>query len=726
MAVGRRASPLGSMDSLPELARLGGGAMELAQVLEGLGWTVQRLATLADATDDELDDVVGQAEETAKKGFAIRLLKDLVELTVPAARIAWKAEGRAPEGELMQAHLAKQLQDKLNEHRSRAEARLLQIVPRHGTAKVVRWPTRLQKKLEMAGPNQALRDSLERNERNRWIRELKVFLDQGKAPVMLRCQVMEGVDMTRRFGKGRRSTTLRKHVRTWKKVRDWMAVTFGKFWPEHPEEFALYLESRANEPCGRTVPGSIFKTLLFMENAGEFPLEEQLGRSPAVKNVLEEINLQLSEEAPQFAKKAWHLPLKVVICLEGMVLDYGLESYVRCYAWYRLIKLWSGMRFSDTQGMDHKSLEWRAHGITAVLTRTKTTGPGKKVSLLRIWISKECWVHDETWISTGFELWLKLSQECGVMDRDFMLPAPNRDLSGFLKRMASYSLASRCSQALFKDMKIGFEGATVPLFEHGVGTVWSEHSERATMRTWSEAAGIPAEIRKQMGRWGPTIDQGYERTWRANTIRAQAKVADFVRRSIGGQDPFDEALIMSAIAARMEQIGCPGGVIEIQMEKLAVFGKGRPRKILRLGEPEQVCEEESFERDWNLVGHMTEEETAVQDDTEVPPDCPSSGEELGDRCEAGEIVPRGVFVLSIWGRGNRKTLHRVGECHRVPGVHYKKYEVVGNDPPGSDTFHQSCRVCFPRGMAAEESDSEASDEGASSSDSSTSVDESED
>ena len=58
------------MDSLPELARLGGGAMELAQVLEGLGWTVQRLATLADATDDELDDVVGQAEETAKKGFA--------------------------------------------------------------------------------------------------------------------------------------------------------------------------------------------------------------------------------------------------------------------------------------------------------------------------------------------------------------------------------------------------------------------------------------------------------------------------------------------------------------------------------------------------------------------------------------------------------------------------------------------------------------------------------
>ena len=714
------------MDSLPELARLGGGSLELAQRLEGLGWTVQRLATLADATDDELDEVVGQVEEAARKYFAVRLLKDLIELTVPAARIAWKAEGRAPEGELLQAHLAKQLQDKLNEHRVRAENRLLQIVPRHGTAKVVRWPTRLQKKLEMAGPNQALRDSLERNERNRWIRELKVFLDQGKAPVMIRCQVMEGVDMTRRFGKGRRSSTLRKHVRTWKKVRDWMAVTFNKFWPEHPEEFALYLESRANEPCGRTVPGSIFKTLLFMENAGEFPLEEQLGRSPAVKNVLEEINLQLAEEAQRFAKKAWHLPLKVVVCLESIVLDCGVESYVRCYAWYRLIKLWSGMRFSDTQGMDHKSLEWQAHGITAVLTRTKTTGPGKKVSLLRIWVSRDCWVHDETWISTGFELWMKLSQEGGVRERDFMLPAPNRDLSGFLKRMSSYSLASRCSQALFKDMKIEFEGAVVPLLEHGVGTVWSEHSERATMRTWSEAAGISAEIRKQMGRWSPTIDQGYERTWRSNTIRAQAKVADFVRRSIGKQDPFDEALIMGAIADRMEQIGFPGGVIAIQMEKLAVFGKGRPRKLLRLGEPDQVWEEGPVERDWNLVGQEAEEEAEERDGQEKSHEGLSSDEDKDVHQEADELVPRGSFVISIWGRGNRKTLHRVGECHRVPGVHYKNYEVVGNDPPASDTFHQSCRVCFPRGAAVEESDSEASDEEASSSDSSTSVDESED
>eukprot|EP00435_Cladocopium_sp_Y103_P049064 s1069_g14.t1 len=705
---------------------LGGGSMELARSLEGLGWNVQRLATLSDASADELDDVVGQAEESMGRPVAVQHLRDLVDMVVPAAKIAWRAEGRGPEGELLQAHLARQLQDKLNAHRSIAEARLMQIVPRQGTAKVVRWPTRLLKKLDMAGENQALRDSVERNERNRWIKELKVFLDQGEAPVMKRSQVVGGVDMTRRFGKGRRASTLRKHVKTWKKVRDWMAVTFDKYWPEHPEEFALYLESRANEPCGRTVPGSIFKTLLFMENAGEFPVEQQLGRSPAIKNVLEEISMQLAERAPKFTRKAWHFPVKVVLTLEEMVLDCKLESYVRCYAWYRLIKLWSGMRFSDTQGMDHKTLEWQSHGVTAVLTRTKTTGPGKKISLLRIWVSQDCWLQDETWISTGYELWLKLSQEAGLVNRDFMLPAPSKDLSGFIKRMASYSLASRCSQAMFKDMMTEFEGARIPLFSPGVGTIWSEHTERATIKTWSSAAGVPPEIQKQLGRWSPTVDQGYERTWRANTLKAQARTADFVRHSLGKQDPFDEALLMSAITERMEQVGHPAGVIELQLEKLAVFGKCRPRKFIRLEEPDKSWEQDVPEVGWHLVGLNKGAASGSAGPVGQIEDVPTSDDEETAQVGAEEIVPRGTYVLSIWGRGDRKTLHRVGECHRVPGVHYSKYEVVGNEPPESDRFHQSCRICFPRGTTEDVSDSEASDEEASSSDSSTSVEESDD
>ena len=80
-----------------------------------------------------------------------------------------------------------------------------------------------------------------------------------------------------------------------------MKKTFGHPWPRYPQEFALYLEARANEPCGRTVPGSMYKTFIFMEVAGEVEEADQMSRSNAVKNVLEEIAVRVegSEVHPQ-------------------------------------------------------------------------------------------------------------------------------------------------------------------------------------------------------------------------------------------------------------------------------------------------------------------------------------------------------------------------------------------------------------------------------------------
>lgn len=118
--------------------------------------------------------------------------------------------------------------------------------------------------------------------------------------------MFEGIDMSRRFGKGRRASTLRKHTKTWMKARSWMRSTFLKPWPESAEEFALYLECRAGEPCGKSVPGSIYRTLLFMESAGEFPVDQQVGKSAAIKNTLEEhaagiSSIEVHEEGMAFA-----------------------------------------------------------------------------------------------------------------------------------------------------------------------------------------------------------------------------------------------------------------------------------------------------------------------------------------------------------------------------------------------------------------------------------------
>lgn len=126
------------------------------------------------------------------------------------------------------------------------------------------------------------------------------------------------------------------------------------------------------------------------------------------------------------------------------------------------------------------------------------------------------------------------------------------------------------SHALFNDLRGEFEGAEVALLEEGVCAIWSEHSERATMRTWAEGAGIPEAVRKQMGRWTPTTDQAYERNSRSNILRAQSSIANFMKKNIGSRDHFDEVLIMSAVTERMERLGHADGVVQIQVQKEAV------------------------------------------------------------------------------------------------------------------------------------------------------------
>ena len=495
---GRVASPLGAMDSLTVLAGLSGVAPRLAEGLQELGWNVNRLGTLRDADRDMVETVATMLEEHLKEPVNLGGLRKLIEVAGTAAEVKWKAEGRGPDSELMAAHMAAKLEDQINQQRKLAEQRNLTLVPRMGKAKLDRWPTRLSKKLEMAGDNTALRESLERNERARWITALKRILVEADSPATTRSQMVTGVDMVRRFGKGRRSSTLRKHVKTWEKVRGWLMATFNKPWPVHSDEFALYLEARANEPCGKTVPSSIFKTLLFLESAGEWPQEEQISRKAGVKNVLEEINMQLAGQQPAFVRRAWRMPVQLVISLEEMVSNEKKSSYQRIYCWFRLVKLWTGMRFSDTCGLDNRSLEIGSRGLTGILCKTKTTGPGKKVQLLRIWVGVDCWIRNEMWLDDGFKLWTVMSQEAGLVERDYMLPCPTADMSGFINRMVTYSLASRFSQGTFRNLWTEFEGARVPLLDDGVGTVWTEHSERATMRTWSEASGIPEEVRKQM------------------------------------------------------------------------------------------------------------------------------------------------------------------------------------------------------------------------------------
>lgn len=574
--------------------------------------------------------------------------------------------------------------------------------PKPGKATITKWPTRLQKRLADAGDSVLLRERAEMVERDRWLGELKGILDavgmaaDSKTPGF--------TELPNRVGKGRRAGTLRKHCKTWAQFTRWLQATYGKAWPTCGAEFAQYLEDRAKEPCARTVPVSAYKTLLFMEAAAEIPQWERISGSPMVVNVLEEINLQMESQESRPTKKARQLLVMQVMAMERMVMDTEANKFIRGYSWYRLFKLWTGMRYADTLGLHMETLRQDGTGVWATLMKTKTTGPGKKILHCKVYISREAYLVERDWLSTGLEIWKMMGYEAGLSGRDFMLPMPDEFLGGFTRRVASYPAASACSQALFTTLQFDGPDGRVMLMERGIGRLWSEHSERATIRTWASWARVPEDIKKQMGRWQPSTDEGYERLVKSNVMRAQQHIAERIRKSQGKPDELDEEVVLTELGEMMHEDGFNEEVIATQIELLRYFSeKSEPnmkrRRSWSMGSWEEVDREEreSFVSMIHRLDVDHDAEAPVEEQAANGPDDVLPGEDEEDEADLAEALAlRGCYVVSMVGRGNRRTLHKVGECYRLPGVHFKKYEVLGEIMPEEGEYHAICKVCFPK------------------------------
>ena len=157
-------------------------------------------------------------------------------------------------------------------------------------APLARWPCRLSRLVGRAGDNMDLRDRAERSERTRWTVMLKRIIVESELPAAEGWNADPDGTAWHRIGKGRRSTTLRKHVKTWRHVATWLYSTFNVPWPRTIEQFIEYIMHRVAEPCGKSIPTSLMKTLMFIEVAGEVPEKERLCKHPALQNTLEEVN----------------------------------------------------------------------------------------------------------------------------------------------------------------------------------------------------------------------------------------------------------------------------------------------------------------------------------------------------------------------------------------------------------------------------------------------------
>ena len=88
-------------------------------------------------------------------------------------------------------------------------------------------------------------------------------------------------------------------------------------------------------------------------------------KAPCIQNMLEESKLALEDIELRPTKKANIMPVALVAAMEAEVVDDSQPNFKRGFAWYKLVKLWTGMRYNDTQGVPMRTAElgdfcWKA------------------------------------------------------------------------------------------------------------------------------------------------------------------------------------------------------------------------------------------------------------------------------------------------------------------------------------------------------------------------------
>ena len=367
---------------------------DLAVVLERKGWSVGRLAVLQDDMDNAVPIILEQlrADDNPLQIDDMDLRR-LIGCCSMFADLTWKAEESNPPGEVAESYVRNVRARVLESSNKMEKMAQHRILPAKGSAQVIRWPNRRAKLVAQAGSDKSLRESAEEAERIRWVQSLAVLLFRGKTPISQDFAGSSDLASSRRVGKGRRPSTLRKHVKVWEKFIMWLKGACGLEWPNAPWQFVDYLEERASEPCGHSVPLSILKTLMFMESSAEIPKPDQICSHPSVSNVMQEITRFLERASPTETRKANMYPVKVVVALEKSVMNTSRARFVRAMAWFKLVKIWGALRHSDAQGVDYSSMRFSHRGLEATLVRTKTSGPGKAIKTLQLYVATDAWVQ---------------------------------------------------------------------------------------------------------------------------------------------------------------------------------------------------------------------------------------------------------------------------------------------------------------------------------------------
>ena len=550
---------------------------------------------------------------------------------------------------------------------------VLPLVPKRGT---------LGRTVRLKSGRIAAEDEVTDKILQKLVDEMVIF----KAPVLE--DIKKSMNPTRAkealLGKYRIST-VRRYLASWQKFREWVEA-LGK--PgQRPNSVALvdYMYAREEEGMGPSIPIAVSTAVSWFERTAGIPDDEQLMGQQFPQMVMKELTRKLEQTAPPVRRAPRWLGC-FIAPMETLVVDKAVPFEVRVCAWFKLIKLWASMRFDDAAHLKTSELRFYDGQLIGMMHQSKTSGAGKRVRELPIFIAKEAYALHEDWLAVGFEL-VKLQMP---RDRVYVFPEGCFYGSRYGASHVTYAEASAGSARALAMLE-GYNGRLIP---DGWERFWSEHSERATLPSGLAALGVEKSDRDLLGRWCPEGSDVYVRTYNAIVRKMQNKMVKVLRgANVYGE--LDEGAVMEELKVWLHekwtvQEDLAEQVVEAWKDRLGV--KGMPRATVQI----------------------SDDDTTIYDGSQSEKDDGEKSTRDPKKRKASEPLEEerdGNFVV-VYRRAGRGTLHRLGDkgCWMAKRRFFVRSE-VHKELPQPEEYTLRCKLCWSGGNGQlSESTSDSRDE----------------
>ena len=553
---------------------------------------------------------------------------------------------------------------------------------------------------------------VEERERLRWISFIIGVLKSARVPVWTQAQLASDPEsaMVSVVGK-RRARTLRTRYRTWRRVRVWLQCVFQIEWPQHVGHMLDFLRDLEGEHCPRSLPDSIGAALSFFEGISGIPQPLQICQHVLWKNNLADCVRRLqSRSGGTTVHKAPMFCISMILSLELFVVS-GQPLYLRFLGFCKLLKLWLTLRWDDLQsGLSPARVSLGKFGMRGILTQTKTTGPGKRILEVPVYLHRQASWSGVDWLAEGFAI---LQSEQFAFARDYFMPRPGKDWNCCVRKPLTYGHAAGLSRKLLGSLTCverceltgDWTETAQALLPGCLPLYWTEHSERNFVPSVAAAEEIPKDDRDVAGRWGISSKQSgeYVRTARAIVLRVQESIL----KSISGVTvcKYDEDELFTELWNWVR-------VREPSTEDQHL------RYIQALAIDKEVVENCCLHQAWPVQRSGETQEAPLV----IPGQTTEGDKDLlnpsGDSDEVTVPGPFDVYWASISKSGFRR-LHKIGGC-TTNRLECDRWELLTIKQAKERKSDKPCLRCWPdlkmQGFESSGSDSSEDSESSSSED----------